>query len=114
MYGAAVCARRSSAAHKTKQETTKHLALLASLGKLGLSEHIVEPVVDLRRAAGVAHRHRNQRQPQARTARALLRRNGTKALGSRWAVHGGGTSKAVEKQFDLFEMCNSVTVKLPV
>ena len=40
------------AAHKTKQGMTKHLALLASLGKLGLSEHIVvvESVVDLRGA----------------------------------------------------------------
>jgi hypothetical protein len=27
-------------AHKTKQATTKHLALLASLGRLGLSEHM--------------------------------------------------------------------------
>ena len=29
------------AAHKTKQAMTKHLALLASLGKLGLSEHMM-------------------------------------------------------------------------
>ena len=28
-------------AHKTKQAITKHLALLASLGRFGLSEHIV-------------------------------------------------------------------------
>ena len=27
-------------AHKTKQATRKHLALLASLGKFGLSEHM--------------------------------------------------------------------------
>jgi len=48
-----VRAWRGSAAHKTKQAMTKHLALLASLGKLGLSEHIVV-VVDLRgdRGAG--------------------------------------------------------------
>ena len=32
---------RATAAHKTKQETTKHLALLASLGRLGLSEHML-------------------------------------------------------------------------
>ena len=37
-----MCARRSSAAHKTKQETTKHLALLASLGMSGLSVHMAE------------------------------------------------------------------------
>ena len=41
---------RATAAHKTKQETTKHLALLASLGKLGLSEHmLLWSLVDLRR-----------------------------------------------------------------
>ena len=38
------------AAHKTKQAMTKHLALLASLGKLGLSEHmLLEVEADLRR-----------------------------------------------------------------
>ena len=37
---------RGRAAHKTKQEMTKHLALLASLGMLGLSEHMIP--VDLR------------------------------------------------------------------
>ena len=43
------------AAHKTKQAMTKHLALLASLGKLGLSEHMVlEVEADLRRQ-GPAH-----------------------------------------------------------
>ena len=31
----------SGAAHKTKQAMTKHLALLASLGRLGLSEHML-------------------------------------------------------------------------
>ena len=36
------------AAHKTKQAMTKHLALLASLGKLGLSEHMMLEA-DLRR-----------------------------------------------------------------
>ena len=37
-------------AHKTKQATRKHLALLASLGKLGLSEHmLLWSLVDLRR-----------------------------------------------------------------
>ena len=36
---------RGRAAHKTKQEMTKHLALLASLGMLGMSEHMVQ--VDL-------------------------------------------------------------------
>ena len=35
-------------AHKTKQATRKHLALLASLGKFGLSEHMALEV-DLRR-----------------------------------------------------------------
>lgn len=30
------------AAHKAKQALTKHLALLASLGKLGLSEHMMQ------------------------------------------------------------------------
>ena len=45
------------AAHKTKQAMTKHLALLASLGKLGLSEHMVlEVEADLRRQ-GPAHSH---------------------------------------------------------
>ena len=42
-------------AHKTKQAVTKHLALLAALGKLGLSEHMVlEVEADLRRQ-GAAH-----------------------------------------------------------
>ena len=36
-----MCAVWVSAAHKTKQATTKHLALLASFGKLGLSEHML-------------------------------------------------------------------------
>ena len=49
-------------AHKTKQEMTKHLDLLASLGRLGLSEHMLqvdlegqEPTrgVRLRRQSGV-------------------------------------------------------------
>ena len=32
--------RGRGGSHKTKQEMTKHLALLASLGSSGLSEHI--------------------------------------------------------------------------
>jgi hypothetical protein len=36
---------RGRGAHKTRQATAKHLALLASLGMLGLSEHMVQ--VDL-------------------------------------------------------------------
>ena len=36
---------RGRGAHKTRQTTAKHLALLASLGMLGLSEHMVQ--VDL-------------------------------------------------------------------
>ena len=38
-------------AHKTKQAVTKHLALLAALGKLGLSEHMMLES-DLRRHRG--------------------------------------------------------------
>ena len=53
-WGCRVCAA-GWAAHKTKQAMTKHLALLASLGKLGLSEHMVlEVEADLRRQ-GAAH-----------------------------------------------------------
>ena len=49
-WGCRVCAA-GWAAHKTKQAMTKHLALLASLGKLGLSEHMM-PEADLRRHTG--------------------------------------------------------------
>ena len=42
-------------AHKTKQATRKHLALLASLGKFGLSEHMALEV-DLRRQGRVGAR----------------------------------------------------------
>ena len=44
-------------AHKTKQATRKHLALLASLGKFGLSEHMaLEAEADLPCAATGAGR----------------------------------------------------------
>ena len=47
---------RWGSAHKTKQATAKHLALLASLGRLGLSEHMgLED--DCRRWNGVGGGH---------------------------------------------------------
>ena len=47
-------------AHKTKQATRKHLALLASLGKFGLSEHMALEA-DLRGdRGGQAHGQRNR------------------------------------------------------
>ena len=47
---------RRGSAHKMKQATAKHLALLASLGRLGLSEHM-RLEVDCRRWNGVGGGH---------------------------------------------------------
>ena len=44
---------RGRGAHKTKQEMTKHLALLASLGRLGLSEHMVQLDLEWQEPGGV-------------------------------------------------------------
>ena len=56
------------AAHKAKQALTKHLALLASLGKLGLSEHMVQEA-NLRRRDRGGRGGRKQREAQPRPPR---------------------------------------------
>ena len=55
---------RWGSAHKTKQATAMHLALLASLGRLGLSEHMWAEAADLtdllRQGAGARGRSKRK------------------------------------------------------